>query len=118
MKHLLLAATLSLIVSAAFACETGLRPVINSLLQARIWQEANGGLCHLMVDTGINRLGISPQEAGDAAIRQLEVVGLFSHLACADEDSAMNAEQLQAFFNDDAVQLLAGQLRHHTIKGF
>lgn len=28
------------------------------------------------------------------------------------------AEQLQAFFNDDAVQLLAGQLRHHTIKGF
>ncbi|MGE1161588.1 NAD-dependent DNA ligase LigB, partial [Pantoea agglomerans] len=28
------------------------------------------------------------------------------------------AEQLQAFFSDDAVQLLAAQLRHHTIKGF
>nr|WP_314876858.1 NAD-dependent DNA ligase LigB [uncultured Pseudomonas sp.] len=28
------------------------------------------------------------------------------------------AEQLQAFFSDDAVQILAAQLRHHTIKGF
>lgn len=82
---------------AEYARQRNVTPVINSLKQAQLWAESGGGPCHLMVDTGINRLGISPQEAGDAAIRQLEVVGLFSHLACADEDSAMNAEQLQAF---------------------
>src|SRR5688572_24573293 len=45
---------------AAFARATGVRPVINSLHQARLWSDAGGGPCDLMVDTGINRLGLPP----------------------------------------------------------
>ncbi|WP_226700828.1 alanine racemase [Qipengyuania gaetbuli] len=82
---------------AAFARQTGVRPVIDSLLQARLWSESGGGSCHLMVDTGINRLGISPAEAADPVIRSLQVEVLMSHLACADEDSPMNAAQRDRF---------------------
>lgn len=83
---------------AAYARAAGVRPVINSLRQARLWLEAGGGPCDLMVDTGINRLGLAPAELGDPAIAALEVQVLMSHLACADEpDSAMNARQLAAF---------------------
>ena len=82
---------------AAFALATGVRPVINSVHQARIWTDAGGGPCHLMVDTGINRLGVGVPELGDPAIKQLDIRVLMSHLACADEDSAFNDEQLRAF---------------------
>ncbi len=84
---------------AAYAKATGVAPVINSLQQARLWKEAGGGVCHLMVDTGINRIGISPAEAGNAAVAALQVDILMSHLASADEDSAMNARQLDSFRN-------------------
>lgn len=80
-----------------FARETGVRPVIDSLRQARLWTEGGGGPCDLMVDTGINRLGVAPSELGDPAIQALDVEVLMSHLACADEDSSMNARQLEAF---------------------
>jgi alanine racemase len=82
---------------AAYARATGVRPVINSLRQARLWTESGGGLCDLMVDTGINRLGLNPRETSDPAIAALDIRTLMSHLACADEDSAMNARQLAAF---------------------
>ena len=82
---------------AAFARATGVHPVINSLHQARLWRESGGGVCDLMVDTGINRLGIAPGETGDPAITGLQVDTLLSHLASADEDSPMNAGQLAAF---------------------
>ncbi len=82
---------------AAYARATGVRPVIDSVFQARLWMQGGGGACDLMVDTGINRLGISPDEIGDHAVQALEVNVLMSHLACADEDSAMNARQLDAF---------------------
>lgn len=82
---------------AAYARATGVRPVINSPRQARLWTESGGGHCDLMIDTGINRLGLSPHEAGDPAIAALDVQTLMSHLACADEDSPMNAQQLAAF---------------------
>lgn len=83
---------------ASYARATGVRPVINSLHQARLWGEGGGGPCDLMVDTGINRLGLNPREIGDPAIAALDVEVLMSHLACADEpDSAMNARQLAAF---------------------
>ncbi|MEX0342753.1 MAG: alanine racemase [Erythrobacter sp.] len=81
----------------AYARATGVRPVIDSLRQAQVWGEGGGGACHLMIDTGINRLGIAPAELSDQAIQSLEIEVLMSHLACADEDSAMNARQLEAF---------------------
>ena len=81
---------------AAYARATDVRPVINSLHQARVWSEAGGGPCHLMVDTGIHRLGIRPGEAGDPAIAALEIEVLMSHLSSADEDSPANAAQLSS----------------------
>ena len=83
----------------AYARETGVVPVIDSVRQAKLWTESGGGACHLMVDTGINRLGISPHEIAAPAVQALDVHVLMSHLACADEDSAMNARQLAAFRN-------------------
>ena len=82
---------------ASYARQTGVRPVIDSLRQAKLWTESGGGPCHLMVDTGINRLGISVSEVSETAVQALEVEVLLSHLACADEDSPMNARQLADF---------------------
>ena len=78
---------------AAFAKATGVRPVINSLHQARLWTEAGGGLCDLMVDSGINRLGVPLADLGDPAIRALDIDVLMSHLASADEDAPLNETQ-------------------------
>ncbi|GGD64987.1 alanine racemase [Croceicoccus mobilis] len=80
-----------------FALASGVRPVINSMAQAVRWGAAGGGACDLMVDTGMNRLGVRPEELADPAIRALDIEVLMSHLACADEDSAMNARQCAAF---------------------
>lgn len=82
---------------AAFARRLGVRPVLNSTHQAGIWLEAGGGPCHLMVDTGINRLGLPMAELGADPIARLEVEILLSHLASADEDVAQNARQLERF---------------------
>ena len=79
---------------AAFAFASGLRPVINTPMQARLWLAAGGGPCHLMVDTGMNRLGLAVADLADPAVAALEVAMLLSHLASADEDCAQNALQL------------------------
>ena len=91
---------------AAFARATGVRPVINSLHQARVWLAGGGGACDLMLDTGINRLGLPPGEIGDAMVSRLEVETLMSHLASADEDSAQNEAQ-RGLFDE-----LAGHVPH------
>ena len=82
---------------ATYAIATGAVPVINSLHQASVWSEANGGPCDLMIDTGINRLGLSPSEVGEPIVKKLSVDCLMSHLASADEDCAMNTQQLATF---------------------
>jgi len=92
---------------AAFARATGVIPVINSLHQARLWNEGGGGTCHLMIDSGINRLGLAPAELSDPTVQALEVDVLMSHLASADEDSPQNARQLAIF--SDAAPLVAAR---------
>lgn len=82
---------------AQYAKAVGVRPVINSIEQARRWTNAGGGRCDLMVDTGMNRLGLRIDEIADPAIKTLDIDVLMSHLACADEDSPLNAQQLRAF---------------------
>lgn len=91
---------------ADFARQTGVRPVINSLHQARIWQEAGGGTCDLMVDTGINRLGLPLTELGDPVIAGLQVDVLHSHLASAETDSPQNEIQRRRWVE-------AGQVMPH-----
>ncbi|HEY0958822.1 MAG TPA: alanine racemase [Novosphingobium sp.] len=79
---------------AAYAAAVGVKPVINSIRQAKLWLDAGGGVCDLMVDTGMNRLGLPMTDLGGEPIRQLEVETLLSHLASADEDVPLNALQL------------------------
>ena len=83
----------------AFARATGVRPVLNSLEQIARWQVSGGGACDLMIDTGINRLGLPLTALGDPAVAALEIDTLMSHLASADEDSPANGRQL-AWFSD------------------
>jgi len=82
---------------AAFAKAAGVRPVLNSLEQVRHWLEVGGGTCDLMVDTGINRLGLDMAEIGDPLLAQLDVDIVMSHLASADEDVDQNAIQRARF---------------------
>ena len=68
------------------------RPVLNSSEQVARWRPT-GLPCDVMIDTGMNRLGLSPRDD----VSGLSIETLMSHLACADDDSPMNGAQLAAF---------------------
>jgi alanine racemase len=85
--------------------EARLRPVINSVTELAEWDAFvsvnnwRGGAA-LHVDTGMNRLGLTPEEASAVAPqsgnRGIEL--LMSHLACAETpDHAMNDKQIRLF---------------------
>lgn len=80
---------------AAFARANAVKPVINSLAQARRWIECGGGLCDLMVDTGMNRLGVALDELGDPLLSRLDIDILVSHLVASEEDTPLNEVQRQ-----------------------
>ena len=84
-------------LSAALASPA--RPVLNTAEQVARWLEhGQGRACDLMVDSGMNRLGVSAQEAHQAVAGGLRIETLMSHLACADEPShALNEQQLHSF---------------------
>lgn len=74
------------------------RPVLNSLEQVARWRASGEGRpCDVMIDTGMNRLGLRIEEATSGALEGLYIETLLSHLASADEDSDQNAHQLTAF---------------------
>ena len=73
------------------------RPVLNTPDQIARWRDSGGGVCDVMVDTGMNRLGVSVQAVRDGLLDGLTIETLISHLACADEDVAMNGQQCEAF---------------------
>ena len=73
------------------------RPVLNTAAQVARWRAGGGGPCDVMVDTGMNRLGVSPDEVRAGLLDGLPIDTLMSHLACADEDVPMNARQRIAF---------------------
>ncbi|PZR54901.1 alanine racemase [Xylanimonas oleitrophica] len=79
---------------------------------------------HLKVDTGLGRNGIVPADVPDAAARAaalqreglVQVVGVWTHLAFADEPGHPTLDQQRAVF-DDAVRTVEGagvevELRH------
>ena len=80
----------------------GAIPVLNTPLQIARWKTAGGGSCHVMLDSGINRLGIGPEQMSERLFDGLEIDILLSHLASADEDVSQNAQQL-ALFRDMAL---------------
>jgi alanine racemase len=71
------------------------RPVLNTAQQVARWKAAGGGACDVMIDTGMNRLGLAVDELD--LLQGLQIETLMSHLACADEDSPMNERQRVAF---------------------
>lgn len=79
-------------VTAGFA-----RPVLNTPIQVARWKAAGGGPCDVMVDTGMNRLGVSADDIAGGLLDGLAIETLMSHLACADEDVPMNAVQRDRF---------------------
>jgi alanine racemase len=90
----------------AFA-ELDVQPVINSTMELAEWdafratQGWRGGAA-IHIDTGMNRLGMSAEEAAALALRlQQENHGitlLMSHLACAEvPDHPLNASQIRLF---------------------
>lgn len=85
----------------AAALSAPARPVLNTPEQIARWR-GTGRACDVMIDTGMNRLGLRPEEAHLAD--GLPVDTLMSHLACADEDDTLNERQRTAF---DAVDLPA-----------
>lgn len=73
----------------------GAIPVLNTPEQIANWRNAGGGRCHVMLDSGINRLGLSPSQVDILADLDIDI--LLSHLASADEDVPQNAHQLKIF---------------------
>lgn len=73
------------------------RPVLSTDAQVARWRNAGGGACDVMVDTGMNRLGVSSAAVRDGLLAGLRIETLVSHLACADEDSPMNERQRALF---------------------
>ena len=72
------------------------RPTLISPEQVARWKQVGGGRpCDVMIDTGMNRLGLRIEDAG--VLVGLHIDTLHSHLACADEDHELNALQLQRF---------------------
>jgi alanine racemase len=69
------------------------RPVLNTREQVLRWRGAGGGPCDVMVDTGMNRLGVSAQDVAQGLLDGIAIDTIMSHLARADEDAAANAIQ-------------------------
>jgi alanine racemase len=71
-----------------------LTPVLNSTDQVRAW---DGRPAALHVDTGLNRLGVTPAEASALAASAHRIELLISHLSCAHApDHPLNARQRDA----------------------
>jgi len=83
----------------AIAGAMSVRPVLNSPTQVMRWRaHFPDKPCDVMVDTGMNRLGLTPQEARSGLLDGLEIDTLMSHLACADEPAhPMNEIQRSLF---------------------
>jgi len=73
------------------------RPTLNTVEQVKRWKQAGGAPCDVMVDTGMNRLGLAVQDVADGLLDGLNIDTLMSHLASADEDVPQNERQRKAF---------------------
>ncbi len=80
----------------AFAAAHWARPVLCSAGQVARWRDV-GGPCDVMVDTGMNRLGVSVEEVRDGLLDGLAIETLMSHLSSADQDTPINERQRAAF---------------------
>jgi len=101
---------------AAAMARYGLRPCLCSLAQIALWKDSGGGSpAALHIDTGINRLGLPPDELAEltvapARLQGVEVALILSHLACGDDaDHPLNRRQLETFRGSLAALGLTGR---------
>lgn len=73
------------------------RPVLNTAAQTARWRMAAGGACDVMLDTGMNRLGLGEDDLVTGTIEGLAIVTVMSHLASADDPSPLNERQRERF---------------------
>ena len=77
-----------------------LTPVLNSLAQIKLWDARGPAALH--IDTGMNRLGVGPEELPHAsiALKGASLALVMSHLACASSvKHEMNALQRTRFID-------------------
>ncbi len=104
------------------AAEYHLTPTVASMESARRLVEAAGKVgrvlsCHLKIDTGMGRIGVSPAASGAVAQfitshRAVRLEGVYTHLASAEDNAAFTREQLRRF--SEALKVLPPNraLRH------
>jgi alanine racemase len=80
-----------------FAMASRAVPVLVTPAQVTAWKPS-GRRCDVMIDTGLNRLGLSPEQALSGLLDGLEIDTLHSHLACAETpDHPLNEIQRRRF---------------------
>jgi alanine racemase len=85
------------------------RPVLNSLAEAEEWLRLCESLnrrqpAAIQIDTGMNRLGLSPEEIRvllqtPQALAAMDLQLVISHLACADQPASPKNEEQRARFD-------------------
>ena len=86
-------------------------PVLVTAAQVAAWK-ATGRPCDVMVDTGMNRLGLSIAEARSGLLDGLALDTLHSHLACSEDRTHPLNEVQRAAFADLAAAVPA---RRHAL---
>ena len=84
--------------AAEAAAAAGIEPVLNSVEQAEHWWPWRGRPATLHIDTGMERLGVLPDELGSIDWSAYRLAMLMTHLACADTpEHPLNELQLERF---------------------
>ncbi|WP_373492101.1 alanine racemase [Parasphingorhabdus sp.] len=79
-----------------FAVQSPAKPVLNTIEQVARWRNS-GRKCDLMINSGMNRLGINVGDLGSDLLAGLKIDIAMSHLASADEDGPQNSDQLARY---------------------
>lgn len=87
-----------------FARQSPAKPVLNSVEQVKRWKPT-GRACDLMINSGMNRLGIDVEDLRPELLNGLTIDIAMSHLASADEDGPQNRDQLACYLS--ALECLA-----------
>jgi alanine racemase len=97
----------------ALAGEYRLQVTAHSIPSARRIAAHPGLETHLKINTGMNRWGVEPDEAGEARkILGSQLVGVYTHLASADSDEEATSRQLEVFDDVLAARDFCGILVH------
>jgi alanine racemase len=97
----------------ALAREYHLQVTAHSILSAKRIVAHPGLEAHLKINTGMNRWGVEPDEAGEGRkILGERLVGIYTHLASADSDEVATHHQLDVFDAVLAAQNFGGAIVH------